>query len=982
MNYPLISEYIEAIKLAEDNFATLTNLRPIMDEEGNPIMTSGNFAVVFKMKDTANGNLYAVKCFLKDQPNRAESYKMIADELEYVSSTFLVQFRYLDKELFVDTNNSEECEFPVLIMDWVEGVTLDKYIRQNIDDQYVLQMLAYQFSKLAMWIIPQPFAHGDIKPDNVMVREDGSLVLIDYDGMYVPAMKGQKARELGSPDFRHPSRTENDFDEYIDDFPLISILLSLRLIAEDSSLLEKYGAVDRLLFSEKDYRQISLCQLLKERFPSSDNEINTLVSLFTLALTQGSLSKVSIRLLTLNRSEEPEILSTEITDEDLAIAWEDKYGVKYSKDKTKLIKFSPWNEVISYKVIPCCKELGPECFSIDWDVDEDSAELIGNNLINLILPEGIESIGDSAFIGCDNLSNLVIPKSVEEIGKLSIGRNQKCFVWIEGKPYIKEISENVILVVSKDNYEFYKKAHPQNRVVLDPRMCPLYETICIDKVFYDINKDWVIGCSDDIPSLVTIDQSVIGIAPYAFHNRKDINEIFLPDSLLYIGEYAFYSSSLHRINIPDSVIFIGGSAFEYNKELETVHLPKELREIHNVCFSNCYKMKEIGLPYNLRRIGNGAFSGCGLKELQLPYRVKIIDNGAFRWCHDLILIDFASSRPKVCNNAFVDCESLEVILLPFNDCIIERGAFGQLPNIRLIYNFDSYDYNIPTNIKNKIVPLKVQSCIIKDQLGNLVRKIREKADLRTEVFPADLKKNSYVDEYGVYYSFDKKRLLYASKPLDSYVIPEGTEVICSYAFKENSISKVAFPESLRIIGDGAFTSCIQLKSIIFPDHIQNLGNSTFSSCFSLTKIKLNHKIEILPSGTFSSCDSLKNVDLRETSIKAIEAHSFSWCSNLETVSLPSSLHIINHHAFAYCEKMEAIIIPENVNKIEEEIFKDCANLKTINFYGCPTKIGSSLFWGCDNLKNIYIPKGTIEYFAKQLYYYKGKIIESNENEIN
>lgn len=124
--------------------------------------------------------------------------------------------------MFVDTNNSEEYEFPVLIMDWVEGVTLDKYIRQNIDDQYVLKMLAYQFSKLAMWIIPQPFAHGDIKPDNVMVREDGSLVLIDYDGMYVPAMKGQKARELGSPDFRHPSRTENDFDEHIDDFSLVS----------------------------------------------------------------------------------------------------------------------------------------------------------------------------------------------------------------------------------------------------------------------------------------------------------------------------------------------------------------------------------------------------------------------------------------------------------------------------------------------------------------------------------------------------------------------------------------------------------------------------------------------------------------------------------------------------------------------------------------------------------------------------------------
>ena len=84
-------------------------------------------------------------------------------------------------------------------MDWVEGITLDKYIRTHIDDKYELSLLAYQFSRLAMWLIPQPFAHGDLKPDNILVQGDGTLVLVDYDGMYVPAMKGQKARELGIP---------------------------------------------------------------------------------------------------------------------------------------------------------------------------------------------------------------------------------------------------------------------------------------------------------------------------------------------------------------------------------------------------------------------------------------------------------------------------------------------------------------------------------------------------------------------------------------------------------------------------------------------------------------------------------------------------------------------------------------------------------------------------------------------------------------
>ena len=77
MNYPLISEYISSILSAEDNFKELTNLRPVLDDEGQPIMSSGNFAVVFKMKDEQTSKLYAVKCFLKEQEGRAESYKLI-----------------------------------------------------------------------------------------------------------------------------------------------------------------------------------------------------------------------------------------------------------------------------------------------------------------------------------------------------------------------------------------------------------------------------------------------------------------------------------------------------------------------------------------------------------------------------------------------------------------------------------------------------------------------------------------------------------------------------------------------------------------------------------------------------------------------------------------------------------------------------------------------------------------------------------------
>ena len=176
---------------------------------------------------------------------------MIAEELEYVNSTFLTPIKYLDKELFVDSANSEDSEFPVLLMDWVEGQTIEQIMAKNPSSDEIYN-LAYSFSKFALWMVSQPFAHGDLKPDNILTLEDGSLVLVDYDGMFVPAMKGQKARELGSPDYRHPSRSINDFNEHIDDFSLDSIAMQLYAISLQPEILTTSDG-DTLLLTEKDY---------------------------------------------------------------------------------------------------------------------------------------------------------------------------------------------------------------------------------------------------------------------------------------------------------------------------------------------------------------------------------------------------------------------------------------------------------------------------------------------------------------------------------------------------------------------------------------------------------------------------------------------------------------------------------------------------------------------------------------------------------
>lgn len=253
MNYPSISDYIEALRDAEDSLSELKDLRLVYDGQGHPIMSSGNFAVVFKMQ-TPRGQYHALKCFLRDQEERSERYRLITEELQYVQSTYLVKFRYLESELFVDVPNTGGEEYPVLLMDWVDGIPLDQYLKTiiNNNNSYEKDLLAYRFSLLARWLVSQPFAHGDLKPDNICVRRDGSLFLLDYDGMYVPALYGRKPLEQGSPHYRHPLRSTLPFDEHIDDYSLSLILLSLRAIALDETLYVRYSSSEYLLLSEQD----------------------------------------------------------------------------------------------------------------------------------------------------------------------------------------------------------------------------------------------------------------------------------------------------------------------------------------------------------------------------------------------------------------------------------------------------------------------------------------------------------------------------------------------------------------------------------------------------------------------------------------------------------------------------------------------------------------------------------------------------------
>ena len=403
MQYPLISEYLAAIRDAHDNLDKLSHLVPVLDKYGEPYRSSGAFAVVFKMKDEQTGKCYALKCFTEEQEGRAEAYRQIAEELEFVDSSYITSVMYLEKELFVDSNCEDE-EFPVLLMDWIEGETMETYVAANYTDTHAMSMLCYRFCKMAAWLRSQSFAHGDIKPDNIMVRPDGSLTLVDYDGMFVPAMKGQKSPTVGTKDFSHPLRTIDDFDETIDDFALASIALSLKAISLNPSQLQTYGASDRLLFSAADYLDLSKSKTMTAlQGLLADEEARTLLSMFLLASAKKNLSSMcSFRLFGLQKPKEEEMWSTEVTDEDLENAVEDEFGVKYSKDWKRLLR-APESLSGKYSIRKGVKVIG------------DRAFCGCKSLTNINIPNSVTTIGRGAFSRCNSLTSITIPNSVVTI---------------------------------------------------------------------------------------------------------------------------------------------------------------------------------------------------------------------------------------------------------------------------------------------------------------------------------------------------------------------------------------------------------------------------------------------------------------------------------------------------------------------------------------------------------------------------------------
>ena len=278
-NWPSARYFTEAIQCPSICFAhpLLRHTLPAVDRLGMPLVTSGQFAYVYKLNSTGDGDDFAVRCFRGYLGDRDQRYRAIQDHLRNSPVSYVTDFTYASEGILVGGNR-----FPILFMKWLEGPTLDLYIGEMLNRPDVLMHLSQEWLRLLHALRTSGVAHGDLQHGNIII-EHGQLRLVDHDGIFVPAMAGWSASEVGHQHYQHPQRDAQQFDEKLDNFSALVIYLSLVALAERPNLWQEYHD-ENLLFTKTDFLDpaaSSLFQKIREIGPEHERLADTLAKATT-----------------------------------------------------------------------------------------------------------------------------------------------------------------------------------------------------------------------------------------------------------------------------------------------------------------------------------------------------------------------------------------------------------------------------------------------------------------------------------------------------------------------------------------------------------------------------------------------------------------------------------------------------------------------------------------------------------------------------
>lgn len=297
MNWPQSQDFNEAVQNPRLNFSDpeLQQGQPALTPLGLPQTRSGSFADVYEVRCPGTGRNWAVKCFTRQVANLRERYREISGHLKQVRLPFTVDFTYLEEGIRV-----RGAWYPILKMHWVEGLTLNQFVKDYLDRPQLLENLVQLWVKVARSLRDARTTHADLQHGNVLLVPGGktsalSLKLIDYDGMFIPTLAQNPSGEVGHPAYQHPRRLSGSlYNAEVDRFPHLVICCALRcLVVAGKRLWDEYENGDNLLFGEQDLRAPGTSALFRELWNLPDAQAHALVGHLVLA-SQEALERTPL----------------------------------------------------------------------------------------------------------------------------------------------------------------------------------------------------------------------------------------------------------------------------------------------------------------------------------------------------------------------------------------------------------------------------------------------------------------------------------------------------------------------------------------------------------------------------------------------------------------------------------------------------------------------------------------------------------------
>lgn len=484
------------------------------------------------------------------------------------------------------------------------------------------------------------------------------------------------------------------------------------------------------------------------------------------------------------------------------------------------------------------------------------------NLQEITLGSVVE-IGQGAFGSCTMLKQITLPDTLTTIGwrafeysgltSLTIPAN----VTSLGDSFISECSALTSLYVAEGN--------------------PNYEIV--DGMLYDIPAKTLRYALPDVLGDVVIRDGTVRIADDVFKNHA-ITSVQLPDSLQKIGNCAFeFCNELKEVNFPEGLITIDGAAFAYCTQLENVVLPEGLKYLGDSAFRSCASLTEITVPEGITWL-SGTFATCySLRTVNLPRGLTYMINGVVE-----------------------GCRSLETLHLPAK--------------------LESIAGSWPSSLKT-----------ITTAFGSV----------------------RYVSEDGILYDTQDNSILFVNASITGHVtVRDGITKIGEGAFSgRTGLTGITLPESCTVIDSYAFENCTSLTDINFPEKLETIGRNAFYNS-GITSLKLSQPSLSIGSFAFTDCHQLKSVEITSTDFDLME-WAFARCENLETAILPPQVFRMEGGCFTECTSLTTVVLPKNITFLHG--FKGCTSLKTIEIPDSVTSIGYEAFADCRSLESIHLPDG-------------------------